>query len=135
MITRYSFGGDEHIFVEVDEESGEVVVKSLLEDHQKIIAEGGSVAKSRTPEANQPVGEKRHTLNVKNQPVGKLILFLANKFEINLKIDPAVSDEQLKQLVSLSVKEVSSEELLQQIASNAGLRLEFGQRGALLKTK
>ena len=118
-------------FVEIDEESNEIVVRSLLEDHQKIALKD----RGRTVAERNPATEKRHTLNVKNQPVGRLIEFLAKtKFGMDFEVAPEISEEELKQRVSISVKEVTTEELLQKLAQRAGLQMSFdGNRARLSK--
>ena len=58
-------------------------------------------------------------------PVGKVLKSLAAKFEMEFEIAPEVSKEKRKQLVSVSVKDVTTEDLLQKIAEAADLKVEF----------
>ncbi len=108
-------------FIKVDEETNEVIVRSLLEDHQKISKKPGS-----QPAARNPLAEKRHELTLTNLPVGKVLKSLAAKFDMEFDVAPDVSDKQQSELVSVSVKDVTTEELLQKIAEAAGLKVEFG---------
>ena len=108
-------------FIKVDEKTNEVIVRSLLEDHQKISKKPGS-----RPASRNPLAEKRHELTLTNLPVGKVLKSLAAKFDMEFDVAPDVSEKKQSQLVSISVKDVSTEELLQKIAEAAGLKVEFG---------
>ena len=110
-------------FVKVDEETNEVVVRSLLEDHKEISKRPGA----RPSPRSNPLAEKRHTLTLKNLPVGKVLKSLAVKFEMDFEIAHDVPEKKSKQLVSLKLSEVTTEELFQKIAAAAGLQIEFGQ--------
>lgn len=107
-------------FVEVNEGTNEVVVRSLLEDHEKISDSPGS-----RPVKRNPLAEKRHKLTLKNLPVAKVLKSLAAKFEMEFEIADEVSDAKRKELVSVSVNQVTTEELLERIAAEANLKVEF----------
>lgn len=105
---------------------GEVYVKGLLEDHERI----GAVQRPRTERPAEPehvdVATQRFTLNVKNESLEKVFRALDNSPHLKIEIDREGLREagfSLDQRVSFSVKDATIDELLGQAIKNLPLKV------------
>ncbi len=112
-------------FISVDEDTHEVIVKTIIEDHKTIEA-AGKVARAakRSPKKSDP-DLQRHTLTVKDRPAGPLLTLLGKKLSVDITMDSNIPREQLDQRVSISVREVTTSELLTAVATQAGWEITF----------
>jgi hypothetical protein len=99
-------------------------VSGAAEDHERIdrLLRGESVTTTKvTP------GQKRYTLTVENKPAGAVLKTLATQLGKELKYDPALA-ERLQTAVSLQVKEVPLEELLDKTLGPLGLAYRVSEK-------
>jgi hypothetical protein len=104
-----------------------VFVKGLLEEHEQITA---SRKPAKRPGGRQPSQDAGTThidkMTVKEAPVGQVLQELAGKLNLDLKIDHQALQAagiSLEKRVSLSVQDVTVDELLQEVAKAAQLRV------------
>jgi hypothetical protein len=100
-------------------EQGQIVVAGRQEDHDKVerLLAGQSV---RTSKASKIVGEKRYSLQVANEPAGKVVRKVAESLDKPPRYSPQVL-EKLKQPVTFEVKEVTLNQLLVKTLAPLGL--------------
>ncbi len=111
-------------FVSVDEDQTQhIVVKSVLEDHWKIEGRHDRGPASRQPPAKSAGtgADKRYTLTVQNKAVGPLLELLTKKLNLEIQFDDEIEAAQQEQLVSAAVQDATQDELLDAIATPAGL--------------
>jgi len=99
-------------------------ISAAVEDHERIdrLLRGESVTTTKvTP------GQKRYTLTVENKPAGAVLKTLATQLGKELKYDPALA-EKLQTAVSLQVKEVPLEELLEKTLGPLGLAYRLTEK-------
>ncbi|MEO8495823.1 MAG: hypothetical protein ABI614_12180, partial [Planctomycetota bacterium] len=65
-------------------------------------------------------GSKRFDLRVENQPVGAIVKAVAEREKLELRVDPAIQ-AKLQQLISLDVKQLTLEELLDRALKSVGV--------------
>ncbi len=103
---------------------GKVVVRGLLEDHERITA---PPRPSKQPEPDQPQDielVRIERLTIKNIPLGKALESIAARFGLKLNIDRAgiaAAGISLEQPVSVSVSGVTVDELLAEMVKSTGL--------------
>ena len=100
------------------EGTSKIAITASAENHAKIVdlLAGKKVV---TNVVAKPA-DKRYTLKVENQPRGAVVKTIATEMGMELKFMPEIT-ERLQQRVSLSVKQVTAEELLRQLLAPAGL--------------
>jgi len=77
-------------------------------------------------------GEKRYTLSVENQPVAGVLKALCQRMQLQLDLS-RLSQDQAAELISLNVKNVTRDALLQETVARAGLRYRMeGRRLVIL---
>lgn len=111
-----------------------VHVKGLLEAHERIASAGRSPRPPTPGSAQGSLGDKRFTLRVTEKPVGTVLEALAQELKLDLRIDRKALDEAgipLDAHVSLSVRDVTIDELLRGVTGPAGLR--FRRRGDVVE--
>jgi hypothetical protein len=119
-----------HADVSVD--GGKVVVRGMLEDHERIETPHQSTrnnAASRSAELN----DKRFTLTVAEKPIGPLLKQLAKQIGLELQMDEAAIGEAgaaLDARVSFKVEDATIDELLQ--AAIKETPLKFRRQGNVL---
>ncbi len=105
-------------------EQDKVVVGSLLEDHWKI-------EKLRDPRSSDdhldPTDPKykRYTLKVTTKPTATLLRQITKVLNLELVVDEKTPRENLEKLISFSVVEATSAEVIQAIAKAAELEARF----------
>jgi hypothetical protein len=72
-------------------------------------------------------GSKRFDLRVENQPIGAIVKAVADREKLQLQVEPALQSK-LQQLISLDVKQLTLEELLDRALMSTGIthRIEAG---------
>lgn len=107
----------------ITSEAGKITVIGTVEDHEAIkrLIDGRT---ERPKPANSPAeGETVYTLKIEG-PVGKIASGLAAKLGLQIEVDQRATPK-LSELITLDVKEVSMEELLEALLSPAGLSYEL----------
>jgi hypothetical protein len=115
----------------VETAGGKVSVDARAEDHDLIEA---LILKRNAKQPAGPAGKKVHTLNVKDVPVRRLLAELGRQMDWDVRLDePAIQEAgiSLDMLVSVNVKEVTSDELLRAACEPAGL--EFRRRDKVVE--
>jgi len=108
---------------------GKVVVRGMVEDHEKLAGQG-----TRTASATTKTGELRYTLTIQEKPLGSVLRQLTEKLKLELQIDGEALSEagvSLDQLVSFKVEEATVDELF--TAALKPARLSFRREGTELK--
>ena len=100
-------------------EQGQLVVAGTQEEHDKLerLLAGQSV---RTSKASKASGEKRYSLQVANEPAGKVIRKVAESLGKQPRYTPQVL-EKLKQSVEFDVQDVTLNQLLVKTLAPLGL--------------
>jgi hypothetical protein len=106
------------------EGTSKIIATASAEDHLKI-AELLAGKKVTTKTVVKPA-EKRYTLTVENQPRGAVVKTLAAELGLALKF-AAELNPQMTERISLSVKQVTAEDLLKQLLEPVKLRAELGK--------
>jgi hypothetical protein len=104
-------------------EGGTLRVSAGAEDHERIekLLKGESVKTTKvTP------GHKRYTLTVENKPAGAVVRTIATQLGKELKYDKGLA-AKLQTEVSLTVKEVPLDELLDKTLGPLGLTYRLGE--------
>lgn len=112
--------------VEIREQQGQLQVVAPQEVHE-VIAHQLQPPPNKKPSsaaAKMPRAETRYTLKIENQPVGGIAQALAKRLDRQFRYDPGLQ-ERLNKQISLDVKEVSLDELLQAVLSPAGLSYQL----------
>ena len=126
---------------EVEVVGGDVRVRGLVEDHERIEPPRPAAGQTKSPSASRDsLALKRFTLTVTEKPVGPLLRQLASQWKLELAVDEqALTDAgiSLDRRISFHVREATADQLLRAIADAAGLsvsrrggRIEVGARGA-----
>jgi len=102
-----------------------VYVKGLVEDHERITSPRRVVTESSAQPA-VPVGRIRiERMSVKEKPIGLLLEQLAEKLNLQLRIDHQAFQKagvSLERRVTVQVENVTVDELLQAVIQNSPLR-------------
>lgn len=117
---------------EVSVDGGKVVVRGMLEDHERIETPRQPVGHST---ANPPaeLSDKRFTLTVAEKPIGPLLKQLAKQIGLDLQMDEAAIGEagvSLDTRVSFKVEDATIDELLR--AAIKETPLKFRRQGNVL---
>lgn len=96
---------------------GKITVTATADEHEQIV----EILKGAPPKRPPPGAEKRHTLKIDNKPVGGVAKALAERLELDLKFDESIQADQLNQLVSFQVKEVTLDRLFEALLEPTGL--------------
>jgi hypothetical protein len=113
------------VSVRVEGESLEVVGR--LEDHERLEDVLRGQGRGHNPARPKRESRRVFTLNVENQPVGNVLRQLERQLGLTIVVDDAVvraAGLSLDQRVSLTVREVDLDELLEAITAPAGLDYE-----------
>jgi hypothetical protein len=106
--------------------AGKVTVIGTVEEHEAIKRALEGRPERPVPTERPVVGQKVYSGRIQG-PVGALASKLAKDLELQVEFDPRTT-EKLDQLVSYNAKEVSLEELLDAVFSQAGLGYELTGR-------
>lgn len=98
-------------------EGSRLIVRGGYDDHERIAPQLAGTPKTA---AKTKGGETLYTLTVERKPAGSVVSTIAKRLGKQFRYDPALR-EKLSQNVSLTVKDVSLEELLQQTLGGLGL--------------
>ena len=101
---------------------GKLHVEGSQEEHREIsrLLSGKSMRRTTV----QP-GTKVYSAEAQGKPVGAIVLALGQKLERKVEFDPGLTEEDLTQSVSFSVKDKTLPELLQAALEPAGLGFEL----------
>ncbi|MCH5376126.1 MAG: hypothetical protein JJ992_19315, partial [Planctomycetes bacterium] len=105
---------------EVERRADGLSVRGPIEIHRTVDSwlRGESTTTAIRPPAKN--AEVRYTLDIKNQPVGRIAEALAKRLGLRIQYDPR-SRDKLSELVSFRVEEVTRDELLRALLAPAGL--------------
>lgn len=70
-------------------------------------------------------GEKRYTLKIDGKPVGDALRAIVKQVEMDLQLDPGVTQERLSTKVSFQVKDATLDELFKNLLEPAGLAFKI----------
>jgi len=119
--------------------AGEIFVRGLLEDHERIEASARPLRQTR-PTASRSsrasVGEKRFTVPQGKGPLGPVLEQLAGKLGLTLRIDREALQRagiSLQQPISFSVDNATLEELFEAVLTPAGCT--FRLKGNVLEVR
>lgn len=103
-------------------EEGTTYLLARVEQHERLVTlPRARESARRKPPANAAM--QVYSLTIRDQPVEGLLRQLAAKLEMSLDISPEVDRDQLGQRISISVSEVSAEQLFATIATAAALEI------------
>jgi hypothetical protein len=110
--------------VGVKKAAARLVIIGTFEEHEAIdrLLRGEPI---RRVEATP--GSKRFDLRVENQPIGAIVKAVADREKLQLRVEPALQS-RLQQLISLDVKQMTLDELLDRALLSTGIthRIEAG---------
>lgn len=111
--------------VGIRKDGARLMITGTFEEHEVIgrLARGETIRRAETTP-----GSKRFDLRVENQPIGAIIKAIAEREALQLRMDPA-SQAKLQQRISLDVKQLTLEELLDRALMSTGVthRIEGGE--------
>ncbi|MEX0819199.1 MAG: hypothetical protein WD070_06390 [Pirellulaceae bacterium] len=104
--------------VEIKKDRARLAITGTFEQHEAIerLVRGEPVRRVETTP-----GSKRFDLRVDNQPIGSIIQAVAGRERLEVRMD-AATKTKLQQRISLDVKQLTLEELLQQTLGAAEIR-------------
>jgi hypothetical protein len=79
---------------------------------------------NRPNRRNQPAGKTAYTLKVQQQPVGAILRAIGQRSNLTIQLQ-GVSQQDLEQLVTFDVREVTLSELLNEVLSPVGLSFQL----------
>jgi len=109
-------------------------VRGLLEDHERMTAPGRTPGRPPTGPGRPGEGETRFTVREAKGPLGEVLRQLAERLQVELKIDHEGLERagiSLNQPVAFSVEEATLDELFEAVLAPAGCR--FRRKGSLLE--
>jgi hypothetical protein len=110
-----------------------VMVKGMLEDHERIDTPRQPAGRNPATNTNSDLSDKRFTLTVAEKPLGPLLKQLAKQIGLQLQMDESALDQAgitLDQRVSFKVEDATIDELLQ--AAIKETPLKFRRQGNVL---
>lgn len=119
---------------EVRVEGEKIVVRGLVEDHERIGGAGRPSPRTAPRKVKPARADKSFTVNPTKGPLDRLLQELANKLQLDLWIDrKALEDAGISPSVevSFSVREATLDELLQAVLEPAGCT--FRRRGSVVE--
>ena len=118
---------------EIEVVADRVIVKGLLEDHQRIEAPRPPAGRATAKNPASDLDDKRFTLTVTEQPIGPFLKQLAKQLGLQIQMgEPAIerAGVALDRRVSFKVEDASIDELLQ--AAIKETPLKYRRQGRVL---
>jgi hypothetical protein len=115
---------------EIDIVEGKIRVRGMLDDHERIEAARKPAGPTPAANADADLKNKRCTLTVTEKPIGPVLRQIAKQLDLQLQMDEAAIAEagvSLDRLVSIKVKEVTIDEVLQ--AAIKDVPLQYRRQG------